>query len=293
VTSDYGALLDDEELDGIVVSTPSVTHYDLVRRALEADKHVLVEQPLVLRADQADDLVRQAAKQDRRLVVGNSRLFHPAVRRLKELISRRRLGDTYYLRADQRQRRREDRRESALWTLGTVDVALVLHLLGDEPVEVSAHGGSYSEPGVHDVLFCQLLFATGVAAHLHLSLLDAQRVSCVTAVGSKGAATFDDGPAERALTIRRFSGELTSPHLTDDDPTRLECEYFVNAMRSPSEARSMPREGAAVVSVLEAVQRSLDNGGAPTPVHGELRVGAPIRATPSAGAPVVRLHRTI
>jgi predicted dehydrogenase len=292
ITSDVDEILNDEDVDGIVVSTPSVTHYDLVRRALEADKHVLVEKPLALRSDQADDLVQRAEERDRCLVVGNTRLFHPAVRRLKKLLSLGRLGDLYYLHADHRESPRKDEHASALWKLGSLDVPVVLHLLGDEPVEVSAAGGSYEESGIIDVVSCQLAFATGIAAHIHLSLLDPRRVSCITAIGSKAAATFDDGPRERALTLRQRSGDIVSPRLTDDEPSRLECEHFLNAVRSPAEARATPREGAAMVSVLEALQRSLDNGAAPTPVHGGPRARTPVRAS-GGGARLFKLSRAI
>src|SRR5205807_1255192 len=45
VTGDFDAMLADDDLDAIVVATPVPTHHELAKRALEAGKHVLVEEP--------------------------------------------------------------------------------------------------------------------------------------------------------------------------------------------------------------------------------------------------------
>jgi predicted dehydrogenase len=263
ITADFDALLNDESLDAIALATPAVSHYDLARRALEADKHVLVEKPLALRGDHADDLVQRSERNDRRLMVGNAHLFHPGIRRLKKLVAVGRLGEVYYVHAHHQDAGDAGSQENALWSLGTHDVSVVLHLLADEPVEVLARGGCYVQPEIADVVYCYLRFATGISAHLHLSLLDPTRVCGLTVVGSRRAATFDDTQPERKLTIEDKDGDIVSPRLSDDEPLRIECAEFVAAIRSRDPDLVTAREGAAAVSVLEALQRSLGDGGLP------------------------------
>jgi predicted dehydrogenase len=281
LTSDFEDLLNDEGLDGVALATPAVSHYELARRALDADKHVLVEKPLALRSDHADDLVQRSERHDRRLLVGNARLFDPGVRRLKKLIELGRLGDVYYLVAYHQGAVDHGSQESALWSLGPHDIALVLHLFGDEPVDVLARGGSYMQPGITDVVYCYLRFATGICAHLHLSLLDPRRARTVTVVGSRRTATFDDLEPERKLTIHDKDGDIVSPRLPRDEPLQLECAEFVATIRSPSNATASAREAAATVTVLERLQRSIGTDGVPyVPGDGQSTVvHLPLRAS--------------
>ena len=56
VTADFAELLDDPELEAVVVATPVITHYELAKAALEAGKHVFVEKPPAMRAQEMEEL---------------------------------------------------------------------------------------------------------------------------------------------------------------------------------------------------------------------------------------------
>ncbi|MEX0801346.1 MAG: Gfo/Idh/MocA family oxidoreductase [Dehalococcoidia bacterium] len=267
ISSDLDDLLNDEDLDAVVVTTPTASHYELVRRVIEAEKHVLVEKPLALRSQDADDLVYRAERSGRRLVVGNMSAFHPGVRRLKKLIDLGRLGEVYSLEARHHSSPPAGEQENVLWSVGAGDISLLIHLLGDEPIEVLARGGSYVKPGIPDAVACYLRFATGIAAYVYLSLLDARPARSLTVVGSRRTATFDDTLPERKLTIYDRDGDFVSPRLVEEESLRLECEHFVAAIRSNGEAAAEAREGAAVVNVLEELQRSLEEQGAARPLE--------------------------
>jgi len=285
ITADLDELLDDDELAAVVIATPSATHADLVERALDAEKHVFVETPMALSVDRASFLVRRAERNGRSLMVGNDVLFHPAVRKLKELITGGALGEIFYLYGNRQYLGSTRSDENVLWNLGAQDLSVLLYLLDDQPIEVGACGESYVQGGIHDVVFCYLRFATGISAHFHLSWLDPHTVRRLTAVGSERMAVIDDMEIERKLTIHDKSatlrrtenlgeyvqvsiGDISCPRLPDDEPLRLQCEHFVSAVSSGR--ASGARESAAVVGVLEALQRSLDGGGVPLPLGFEL-----------------------
>jgi predicted dehydrogenase len=284
VTDSYDELLADEELDAVVIATPPTTHGALALAALERNKHVFVEKPLTLNAAEADRIAAEAKRRNRCLIVGHVLLHHPAVRKLKELIETNELGDVYYLYSNRQNLGKVRRDENALWSLGPHDIAVLLYLLDDEPVEVSARGDCYLQDGIADVVFCHLRFPTGITAHLHLSWLDPHKLRKLTVVGSERMAVVDDMEAERKLTIYENSaivprtenygeyvqvrfGDIICPRLPNDEPLRLECEHFVAGIRSASPAAASSREGAAVVRVLESLQRSLDLDGATVAVH--------------------------
>ncbi len=276
--TEFQALLGDDDLDAIVLATPSSTHYELGLAALRAGKHLLVETPLALESECADELVFEARRRGRCLMVGHTLLFHPAVRKLHELVETGLLGHVYYLHGERQEFGVGRRRDSLLWSLGAHYVAVLLYLLDDEPAEVSVRGDSYLQPGVHDVLFCHLRFATGVNAYLRLSWLEPHPTRRLAVVGSRRTAVIDEFEPERKLSIYQRpvlqqsfglmangavpAGDLVCPELPSDEPLRLECEHFASIVRDGTLMAGNAPAGAAVVHVLEALQRSLEADGA-------------------------------
>jgi predicted dehydrogenase len=266
-------LLADPELDAIVLATPVPTHADLAARVLEAGKHCFVEKPLATTVADAQRAVDAAERAERILMVGHLLEYHPAVTRLKQLLDAGELGSLYYVYGNRVNLGKLRAEENALWSLGAHDVSVVLHLIGEEPVECSAHGESYVRGGVQDVVFCYLRFPSGQVAHLHLSWLDPHKERRITVVGSKRMATFDDMRTEGKLTVydKGFdedasswgeyitrAGESFSPRLANAEPLRLECQHFIDCIREGRTPRSDGHSGLRVVRVLEALQRSLE-----------------------------------
>jgi predicted dehydrogenase len=271
-TADLDELLSDPELDAIVLATPVPTHAELAAQVARAGKHCFVEKPLATTVQDAQRAVDAAAQAGRLLMVGHLLEYHPAVARLKELIDGGELGALYYLYGNRLNLGKLRADENALWSLGAHDVSVVLHLTGEAPVECEAHGRSYVREGVEDVVFCYLRFPSGVVAHLHLSWLDPHKERRLTVVGAKRMATFDDMQIEGKLTVydKGFdedvrswgeyiarSGDIFSPRIANVEPLRLECEHFIECIRSGAAPRSDGHSGLRVVSVLERLQRSL------------------------------------
>jgi predicted dehydrogenase len=272
-TSDVQELLDDQQLDAVVLATPVPTHAELAIRVAQAGKHCFVEKPLALTAPDAERAVAAAEDADRILMVGHLLEYHPAVTRLKELVDSDELGGLYYVYGNRLNLGQLRKEENALWSLGAHDVSVVLALIGEEPVQCIAHGSSYVREGVQDVVFCYLRFASGAVAHLHLSWLDPHKERRITVVGSKRMATFDDMRTEGKLTVydKGFdedasswgeyitrAGESFSPRIANAEPLRLECEHFVQCIRTGVTPRSDGHSGLRVVRVLQELQQSLD-----------------------------------
>jgi predicted dehydrogenase len=185
------------------------------------------------------------------------------------------LGPLYYLYGNRLNLGVLRSDENALWSLGAHDVSVALHLIDEEPSECTAQGASYVRGGVEDVVFCFLRFPSGIVAHLHLSWLDPHKERRLTVVGERKMATFDDMLVEGKLSVydKGFdedtrswgeyitrSGDVFSPRIANAEPLRLECEHFVECVRSGSRPRSDGQSGLRVVRVLERLQHSLERG---------------------------------
>jgi predicted dehydrogenase len=272
-TGELEELLGDPELDAVVLATPVGSHAELAIRVLAAGKHCFVEKPLATNAADAELAVAAAESAGRLLMVGHLLEYHPAVGRLKEMIDGGELGALYYVYTNRLNLGKLRADENALWSLGAHDVAVVLHLIGEEPQECLAHGASFVRDGVQDVVFCYLRFPSGIVVHLHLSWLDPHKTRRVTVVGARRMAMFDDMLIEGKLTVydKGFdedtrswgeyiarSGDIFSPRIANTEPLRIECEHFLQCIRSGAAPRSDGHSGLRVVRVLERLQSSLD-----------------------------------
>lgn len=272
-TTDFDQVLADAELEAIVVATPVPTHADLARRALTAGKHVFVEKPMALGAEDAEALVALAEELGLTLMPGHLLLYHPAVLKLKEIVDSGALGDVLYVYGNRQNLGTIRADENALWSLGAHDLSVILYLLGEEPDELVAHGSSFLKEGVEDVVFCHLRFPSGKAAHMHLSWLDPHKMRRITVVGTEKMAVFDDMELDRKVTVydsaaepslRTYgewstrTGDVWSPRVRNAEPLRLECEHFLGLVRGEGDRIEGARSGLAVVRALEQLQASLE-----------------------------------
>jgi predicted dehydrogenase len=265
-------MLADPELDAVVVATPVPTHYPLAKQALLAGKHVFVEKPPAMLASEMEELVALSEERGLVLMPGHLLLYHPGVVKLKELVDSGELGEIRYIYGNRQNLGVIRTNENALWSLGVHDLSVILHLVGEEPSVLWAHGNSFLTPGVEDVVFCYLRFPSGKVAHMHLSWLDPHKMRRMTVVGSRKMAEFDDMELERKVTVydkgeeppgetygewRTRTGDIFSPKIANDEPLRLECRRFLDLVDEGPDGRAA-RDGLVVVRALEQLQASLD-----------------------------------
>jgi predicted dehydrogenase len=272
-TSSFEELLADETVEAVVVATPVPTHAELARRALAAGKHVFVEKPLALAADEAEELVALAEERALVLMPGHLLLYHPGVRKLKEIVDSGALGDVLYVYGNRQNLGTIRPDENALWSLGAHDLSVILHLLGEEPSELWARGESFLKPGVEDVVFCYLRFPSGKTAHMHLSWLDPHKIRRMTVVGKERMAVFDDMELDHKVTVYDKAaepasgtygewstrvGDVHSPRVDNAEPLRLECSHFLALVRGEGNSMEPAKAGLAVVRSLEQLLASLE-----------------------------------
>lgn len=272
-TTSFEDVLADESLDAVVIATPVVTHHELARQALRAGKHVFVEKPLALSSEEAEELVALAGERELVLMPGHLLLYHPAVAKLKALVGSGELGRILYVYGNRQNLGQIRRDENALWSLGAHDLSVVLHLVGEEPIECWARGESFLNEAIEDVVFCYLRFPSGIVAHMHLSWLDPHKMRRMTVVGDSKMAVFDDMAFDRKVTVYdkgteqrtdtygewvTRTGDISIPKIPNDEPLRLECEHFLALLRGEGDRLDAARAGVAVVRALEQLQASLE-----------------------------------
>lgn len=268
----YDALLDLEELRGVVISTPARTHYPMVKKALEAGKDVFVEKPLALSVKEGEELVRLAADRSKTLMVGHILNYHPAVIRLKELIDNGELGKIEYLYSNRLNIGKLRQEENILWSFAPHDISVILMLLNELPVRISSFGGKYLQEGIYDTTMTTLGFASGVKAHIFVSWLHPFKEQKLVVVGNKKMAVFDDLSEERLflyphtiewkerIPIARKEEREVIP-LKMEEPLKAECQHFVRCLKEGLTPKTDGCEGLNVLRILSLAEESLRQDG--------------------------------
>jgi predicted dehydrogenase len=265
-TTSYDELLA-SDVEGVVIATPVPTHYALAKQALEAGKHVLVEKPPAMRGVEIDELVALAAAENLVLMPGHLLLYHPGVRKMKQLIDDGELGDVLCVYGNRVNLGIVRTNENALWSLGVHDLSVILYLLDEDPDFATAHGSASIHPGIEDVVFCFLRFPSGKIAHMHLSWLDPHKMRKMTVVGREKMVVFDDMEPERKVTVYEksagpngelYSGDISIPKIATAEPLKLECQEFLRFVGGEGDRRKVAEDGARVVHALEMLTTALD-----------------------------------
>jgi predicted dehydrogenase len=261
------------DVPGVVIATPAETHYHLAKQALSAGKDIFVEKPLALTYEQGAELIQLAQMRQRILMVGHVLEYHPAVVRLLELVRSGELGKVRYIYSNRLNLGKIRHEENILWSFAPHDIAVILRLIGSLPFQVIACGGSYVQPNIADVTVTNLLFDNGVRAHIYVSWLHPFKEQRLVVIGSKKMASFDDVTKRLVLYDQRVEIQEGQPipikgngdevPFATDEPLRLECQAFLEAMTTRQPPVTDGHSGLRVLKVLQAAQRSLVMNGEP------------------------------
>jgi predicted dehydrogenase len=279
-------LVCDDQLDAVVVATPAASHHAIAKECLEAGKHVLLEKPLTVSVEQAEDLIRSANRADRVLMVGHTFLYNSGIGKMKELAGQEGFGTLYYLHATRTNLGPIRQDVDAVWDLAPHDVAIFGYLLDARPFRVSAVGGRWLSRDRYDVAFVTLTYPGGIIGNIHVSWADPNKVREVVAVGSKRRVVFDDlnnlerirvfekgvAPSEKEagsfgeyrLLIR--DGDIISPRIEPSEPLKNQGMHFLECIVEGKKPVSDGASGRDVVRVMEAIDQSLQSDGQPVDI---------------------------
>jgi len=272
-TDRFEEVLADPEVRAVVLATPASMHATMGLALIEAGKDVLIEKPLALSYDEGRRLVDAAESAGAVLMVGHILEYHPAVEALRDLVAGDELGELRYLYSNRLNLGTVRTVENILWSFAPHDVAVMNALVGAEPVEVSAAGGAYLQEGIADVTVTNFLYPDGVRAHVFVSWLHPFKEHRLVVVGDRKMAVFADTEPDETLRIydrgvdvrdgvpiAREASEVTID-VPKAEPMRAELLHFLSCVVERTPPRTGGERGLSVLRVLEACQRSLDEGG--------------------------------
>jgi predicted dehydrogenase len=284
ITDNADAVWTDPAIQAVVIATPTSTHYALVKAALNAGKHVLVEKPITTRTEEAMELTALAERLGLVMLVGHIFIFNQAVQRVRKYIESGDLGRVFYVSMVRTNLGPIRMDVNASWDLASHDVSIVNYWLGSQPESVSALGGNWINPGIEDAVFTTMRYPGNILVNIHASWLNPRKARDITVAGEKRMLTFDDMNMNEPVRIYdkqvtdkttkpgfidsfasfRASvrdGDITIPKIFSGEPLRAECDHFLDCIRNKKAPIVGGQEATAVVRTLEAIDRSMRDGG--------------------------------
>ncbi len=257
---DFEQILQTPEINGVVIATPSHTHYSLTKKALEAGKHVYVEKPIATSSEEARELMELADEKGLVLMVGHLLLYHPVVNRLKSIVKDGTLGKITYVQSDRLNVNffRNDR--SVLWDLTPHDLSMAAYILDKKPLQVeSAIGCSVNNDGIVDIAHIDIGFEDDILVHLSDSWIHPLKRVVLLVRGTKATAVFDDSFADKKFEL--YDNQTTEkkliecPDYIEIEPLKLECQHFLNCIENRIKPRSDGLNGYETVKILEEAEK--------------------------------------
>jgi len=280
-TTRYEEVLADSEVQALVIATPVQTHHALARAALRAGKHVLIEKPLADEAALAEDLVTQAQRYERLLLVDHTFVYTGAVRYLKKMYDEGLLGNLWYIDSVRINLGLFQHDVNVVWDLAPHDLSIVTHLIGTDPLTVQATGACHTGNHVEDVAYLTLDFGHNLIAHFHINWLSPVKVRQMIFGGRDRMVIFNDlEPSEKLriydrgievkannregiynLLVNYRSGDMWAPALDGTEALKVEVGHFLDCIEHGEKPITDGAAGLRVVKILEAAQMSIKAGG--------------------------------
>lgn len=271
----------------VCIATPVGSHHALANKALLGGAHVFVEKPLTMTGEQSRGLLAIAASVHRKVFVDHTFLFTGAVQELRKQVADGLIGKLLYIDSVRINLGLFQPDVDVVWDLAPHDLSILQHVVGQAPSRVRAMGSCHGPSGLADVAYLHLEYPDDVTAHLHLSWLSPVKVRRMIFAGTKQSVIYDDLEAaekvkiydhgvdfdvkdaeeRRRVLVSYRKGDMRAPNIAATEALSVELQNVAAALRGQAVARAPGEDGAAVVRVLEAAQRSLAQGGALVPVE--------------------------
>jgi predicted dehydrogenase len=293
-TASYEQVLADPAVAAVAVATPAATHFDLMRAALEAGKHVLVEKPLTATVAEGEKLAALARQSGLVVMCDHTYCYTPVVRRIRDLIRSGEIGDIQFVDSVRVNLGLFQPDVDVLWDLAPHDLSILDFVLPDgiTPVAVAAHAADPVGTGRACLAYLSLWLSTGALAHVTVNWLSPTKIRTTVIGGSRRTVVWDDmspqtrlmvhdrgvdllqaeslAPDERRQALISYrTGDISVPALPEHEALMSVMAEFASAITERRAPLTDVGAGLRVLTMLDAASRSADQDGVRIPLDME------------------------
>ena len=286
VTHDFDDVLKNDEIDAVAIATPADLHFPMAMAALKAGKHVWLEKPMTETSVQAEQLVREADRRGRVLMVDHTFVYSGPVRKMAELINSGQLGNIYYYDSMRVNLGLFQRDVSVIPDLAVHDFSILEFLFKKQPTGVSATGINHFAGTPENLAYITLFYDSGFIAHINVSWLSPVKVRLILVGASEKMIAYDDlDPSEKVkiydkgvsftddpeqiyqMRVGYRVGDMLAPTVSGAEALHVATSHFVDCIRRSATPITDGRFGYRVVKLIEAATRSMQCRGETVPIE--------------------------
>ena len=258
-----------DNFDAFTVATPAHTHYEIGKKIINAKKDLLIEKPITTNLEDAIKLNNLAKKNNIKLMVGHSLLFHPAYIKMKDMIDNGMLGKLQYIYSNRVNLGKIRTEENVLWSFAPHDIALFQYLIGNSPIKINSVGNDVIQPGIHDTTITTIEYPDKIMGHIFVSWLHPFKEHRFVVVGSKGMLHFEDSFENKPLIFynkniewknnipdARYGNEKYIDY-ENSLPLDNELKYFVDNLDNKVIEKSNGDSAIEIMNILTTASKQL------------------------------------
>lgn len=262
ITTQFEELLA-RPINAVIIAAPAQLHAGMCLKAIAAGKHVFVEKPLALSVEEGKRIASAAEAAGIVVFVGHVLLYHPAVKKLRSIITEGVIGDVWHVRSRRLSLGKLRSHESVWWSFAPHDIALILAIMGEAPRGVRAAQNGARGANLSDVAYADFEFSRGRTAHVEVCWLDPEKSARLDIFGTAGVITMTDSRKRGTLTIKPVTvstnergqpvalrGPECEVEFENVEPLREEIRAFVDSIITGKPAETSARQGVAVLKAL-------------------------------------------
>ncbi|BAP17676.1 MAG: Gfo/Idh/MocA family oxidoreductase [cyanobacterium endosymbiont of Epithemia adnata isolate EadnSB Bon19] len=255
-------------VDAVCIAVPTRLHYSVGMDCLKAGVHTLIEKPIAASIAEAESLVNAAAEFNGILQVGHIERFNPAFQELSKVLKTEELLALEAHRMSPYSQRAND--VSVVLDLMIHDIDLLLELVGDRVVKLTASGSRAADSGYLDYVTAILGFANGIVATLTASKVTHRKVrrlaahceNCLTEADFLNneilihRQTTANYTSDYGQVLYRQDGLIEKVYTSNIEPLHAELEHFVHCVRGgdqPSVGGEQALRALRLASLIEQI----------------------------------------
>jgi len=264
--------LTNDEFAGFTIATPAQYHYKLAKLVIEKGKSVLVEKPFTLDSKEAKHLKELSESMKVNLMVGHVLLFHPAIQKIKQLITGGKIGTLQYIYSNRLNLGKVRTKENVFWSFAPHDISIFQYLTDSYPQCVTSTGGAFLRDTIHDITMTVLEYPENIKGHIFVSWLHPFKEHRLVVIGSDGMLRFEDSAEGKPLVFydKSFEWSVGVPvkrdgateaiHYNNKMPLKEELKYFTDHLGNEKPQIANGKNAVEVMEILEKATESLNDG---------------------------------
>tara|TARA_X000000368_G_scaffold311006_1_gene248866 strand:- start:2853 stop:3794 length:942 start_codon:yes stop_codon:yes gene_type:complete len=261
--ADFESILADSEIQGVVISTPAHTHYEIAKDCLLKGKNVFIEKPICLNLVDALDLKKISEDKDKILMVGHLLNYHNHFIKLLNIVDKNMLGNLIRIKSSRKSYGKLRENENVIWSFAPHDISMINRIVKGEIKNLSVQKNSYFNSN------CDSAFISynqsGVKIEIDVDWASITKKHKLEVFFSDGILVFEDSEQDENHKLYLIKTKFEKDNLMiknklekeyivveESQPLLNECKHFLECMKDNKKPITDSDESINVLKILIA-----------------------------------------